>query len=358
MLVYLDTAQIAWLQRAQKDERGAFVEMWRECGCELAISLHVLQEAVKLDSIDGIKRRLRLMHHLRPFRSLPAGSAGVTVREITVQVAALLGAPITDPIASVSAEVFPPMADDGPLHVIHESVQDLQRFNSMAEMTAQLETTTKQLPKQVEKWVDLDDGLEDRLRSAATAMAGEAPGLEEHLRTIGESVAEALRGAGGDVWAAKVRLWGVQDLEALPDLKDDEDLSSAAEFAYMARDAAHDIAVELAVDVEKVLALVNRLHVFRAPGTGLGMAVRRARRKHNRAPVASDQTDAEHLAFAPYVDLMFVDKHTRGLVKQEVRRADGRIPKGAADSVTQVRDLSEVAERIRAAASARGRALG
>ena len=53
-----------------------------------------------------------------------------------------------------------------------------------------------------------------------------------------------------------------------------------------------------------------------------------------------------------YVDLMFVDKHTLGLVEQEVRRADGRIPEGAADSVTKARDLSEVAERIRAAATA------
>ena len=346
MLVYLDTAQFAWLQRASTEKRTAFVELWRETGCELAISLQVLQETVKLGSVDDVLRRLIVMHDLRPFRGLPAGSAGVTVREITVQVAELLGMPIIDPIAYISAEVFPAMADDGPLDVIRNSVRDLQRFNSMAEMTAQLETTAKQLPTPVRKRTDVDDGLEDRLAAAATAQAGGVPGLEAHLRQMGQRVAESLRSAEGEVWAAKVRLWGVQDLEALPHLRDDEDLSSAAGFAYVARDAAQDIAVELSVDVEQVLAFVNRLYLFRAPGTGLEMAVRRARRKHNRAPVASDQTDGEHLTFAPYVDLMLVDKHTLGLVKQEIQRADGRIPEGAADGVTRARDLSEVARLI------------
>ncbi len=76
------------------------------------------------------------------------------------------------------------------------------------------------------------------------------------------------------------------------------------------------------------------------------MAVCRARIAHNMEPSASDQVDEEHVSFAPYVDLLFVDKRTRGHVDSERRRADGRMVDGAASSITRARDLQDALEQI------------
>ena len=239
------------------------------------------------------------------------------------------------------------MMDEGtPAETIREHPHHFAQFNQKDSLAAQLESIKKVLPDR-KKGVQISpDEMEQRVRRMGEQLSpGMGPGASPFL-AIGEGVIRDVKEADGDVWAASLRAWGLADLKCLGDIRG-EDHTKAAGFLEAARHAADDIAAELGVREAQVLELVDDLRPYEAPGYSIEMAVSRARIAHNMEPTASDQVDEEHVAFAPYVDLMFVDKRTRGYVESERRRDDGRMVDGAEASITSARNLQDTLEQIR-----------
>lgn len=348
MLVYLDTAQFAWLERADEQLRTRFINGWRDHGCELSVSLQLLQEVVKRGSAQDVEARLETMRSLRPIRGIPTAAAGVIVMEARVQMLGLMDRPVANPIEYGVSSLFP-MMDEGVLAQDTWSlVRHLDRFNRANQVLAALENTGRVLPK-TRKGVRIDpDEIEAHVRRSEELLADGTAETARFLRTIGENVIRGIKEADGDPRAACVRDWGLADLRCLSDIRE-EDLLKAAAFLGAVTFAAEHIAVELRIQEEEVLELVNELRPYEAPGYCIEMAVSRARAAHTKEPTAGDHVDEEHVSFAPYVDLMFVDKRTLDFVDRERRRKDGRMVDGAPVNITRARDLENVLEQIQRA---------
>lgn len=342
MLIYLDTAQFAWLEQADAQVRSEFIEDWRQSGCHLALSLQLLQEAAKRGSQQDIDARLATMRSLHPLRGIPAGSAGVMVREVTVQMAARLGKGVDDPIGYGTATIFPMMPDDEPEATVRGHSRELEGFNIASSIQAELEASGKTLPPLKKNETVDPDQIEHAIRALLSTLPPESASFH---KAVAEAVIDDARAADGNAWQARLERFGLSRLKCLPDIRP-EDLSKAAGFLEAARFAVDDIAWELGAEEEEVRALILDLRPYEAPGYSLEMAVSRARVLHNASPKASDKVDEEHVCFAPYVDLLFADKRTRAFIDAEMRREDGRVVPQTAASISVARDLQDVREQI------------
>ena len=137
MLVYLDTAQLAWLERASEDARRDFGIVWRDSGCELAVSLQILQEVQKRGSPEDVSNRSKTIMALAPLRGIPAGSAGVAVEEVTSQVRELIGRASEDPLAVGREALFPPMTPETVTETLADYDAQFGRFNVRIRLTGE-----------------------------------------------------------------------------------------------------------------------------------------------------------------------------------------------------------------------------
>jgi len=351
MLVYLDTAQFAWLEQADPRDRERFLETWRELGCELAVSLQILQEVRKRGTAEDVSRRLTTLATLGPLRGIPAGSAGVTIREATVQIRRMLGQGSDDPLAEGQAEIFPEMSLETLVDAMNTHSGELHQFNLVGDAQATIQAIGLALPP-LEKGVRVDPlamelGIREQQRQTLKNLPEGV--TADMVRSMGERVISAIKAADGDLWKANLIRLGIDGMAYLGEIQP-EDYLKTSTFREAAREWADDIAAEAGITTSEVLAHLDELHPYQAPGFSLEMAVFRARGRHSSEPTAADQVDEEHVSFAPYVDLLFADKRTVGYLKEETQRKDGRVAYDASEFVAKARNLEDVRTRLVAAA--------
>jgi hypothetical protein len=90
---------------------------------------------------------------------------------------------------------------------------------------------------------------------------------------------------------------------------------------------------------------------YAAPGSSLHLAVERARRRATvgRATEPNELLDAQHVIFAPYVDVAFVDKRTMGFIRGEAAARPQLLAPGATRSLRFAPGLREVLIALHAA---------
>ena len=266
MLVYLDTAQFAWLERADEQLRIHFINGWRDHGCELSVTLQLLQEVVKRGSAQDVEARLETMRSLRPFRGIPTSAGGLIVMEARVQMLGLINRPVASPLEYGVASLFPVMEEGALAQALWGSARELEGFNMANQVLAALENTARLLPKTRKGvWIDPNE-IEARVRQSEALNAdGMTDATAWFVKKIGEKVIHGIKEADGDPRTARVRDWGLADLGCLSDIRD-EDLMKTATFLETARFAAEAIASELRIEEEDVLELVNGLRPYEAPG--------------------------------------------------------------------------------------------
>lgn len=347
MLIYLDTAQLAWLEGASESEQSEFVTTWQKFGCELAVSLQILQEIQKRGSPDNVSARLGTLQQLQPLRGIPAASAGVMMLEITEQIRQRVAGVSDDYLSRCRRHLFPPLSKATLCAAIAQHSIELVRFNMIGQAQAILQGDARVLtPLRKGMRVDPVDLAEFIRGIRKQVLEGlSANQATEVFRVSGDRAINAIHDAEGDLWEANLRRLGISELACLKQLHP-EDFSKAAGFVEMARSFAADVATGAGTNPSTVLALVNELRPNDAPGYSLEMAVARARTRHSRGPTAADQVDEEHVSFAPYVDLMFVDKRTKAYIEEEVRRHDGRVAYDPSAKLVRPRNLSDVLEAI------------
>jgi hypothetical protein len=253
----------------------------------------------------------------------------------------------TQESAWIRDALFPALPADEVAAILRGWEGDLRGFNTAAELSAEAEIWIKASAKlgskkkhQVTDW----NAFREQLRNDIDRHLSDAA-EREVLRAISDAVVSSLELVNGDIRAAKIRQWGLGRLECISAIRD-EDLSGAAAFVEAAEFAAGDIAAQIGVPEPRVHELIAELHPYKAPGYALAMAHARARRRHTASPKSSDKTDEEHIVFAPYVDLHFVDRRSHALIREEVRRGDGRIPARAERSIRKAKDLEAVRMEI------------
>lgn len=354
MLVYLDTGQLAWLEAAPSEARDDFLSMWRTHECELAVTTELLQEAVARGSPERLAQRVVTLARLNPLRGIPTSAGGMMIREIATQVRSVTGLTPTTK-SETSNLLFPFLPIQQLLEAVKETFHHLVRFNRQGALAAQLEEVQKTLrqPRPGERVGRME--MAERVAAGTDRLSLILSGEEIFAADeVGRQVAERVEEAGGDPWTARIQSWGLESLHCLHELRP-EDLSKAAGFVGLAAEFPIDVARVAGVTEADVARSLPSLRPYEAPGYSIEMAVSRARLAHNAASKASDQVDEEHVSFAPYVDLLFVDKRTRDYVGREVRRNDGRIVAGAADSIRSASSLADVRDAIEVRAGEIGR---
>ncbi len=243
MLVYLDNSQFAWLEGLEDSLQAEFVSEWRALGCELALSLEILQEVHKRGDEESISKRVETLLSLAPLRGMPAGSAGVMVREVTDQVRQLLGTAVADPVAGGRAALFPHMSPTTLRETLAENSDHLSRFDVIGQAQAELQSNAHGLPP-VKKGTRVDVvAMEEFIRTKQRELLAGLPRniATEMVRELGDRAIDAVKATEGDLWRANLVRLGISQLGCLRDLNA-EDYSKAAGFVEMAREYAADIA--------------------------------------------------------------------------------------------------------------------
>lgn len=347
MLIYLDTAQLAWLESAPHGERSEFITAWRNLGCELAITLQILQEIQKRGTPELVAARLATLRLLQPLRGIPAGSAGVTMFEITEQIRRLVGVVSGRHIDRGRQHLFPALAFTKVKEVVDQHAVHLDRWNAIGQVQAELQGNARFLMP-VKKGIHVDPArMTAFLRSVQESVLRGLSRNEavDTFRDLGDRAIEALNAADGNLWEANLKRLGISEVSCLSEIRP-EDFGKAAGFYEAAREFASDVATSVNTDSSTVLRLVNQLRPYDAPGYSIEMAVARARARHSQKPTAGDQVDEEHVCFAPYVDLMFVDKRTKAYIEEEVRRGDGRVAYDPTAKLVRPRNISDALAAI------------
>jgi hypothetical protein len=175
-------------------------------------------------------------------------------------------------------------------------------------------------------------------------MADLPPEGAEMMRAMSELVDAKIR-EHGTIRAALEDVYNLGDLDVRDTLLD-SDLASASVFFVSAREEAKKVLMATGGDPEDSNALVRKLSPYRLTGFALQLAVQRGRKRHPKADKAGDQLDIAHLSFAPFVDLLFVDKRTLGFISQEEQRYTAPLPEDACSNIFRAGTLAQVSEII------------
>jgi hypothetical protein len=141
---------------------------------------------------------------------------------------------------------------------------------------------------------------------------------------------------------AHLRVQGLQNLDVTASLHLD-DLPLAKVFFKAADELFHQLANQ---GIELSENAIRKLDPYAAPGFRLKMAAHRGRRPHPKQPEPGDQIDEDHISFAPYVDMLFLDVRTFGFAAQETLRNPTLTPPHSIENLHKPTDLAHVSRLI------------
>ncbi len=344
MLVYLDTSHLALLERSDAVMLREFFDTWQHLGCELALSLHHLQEIGQLANSVSIRKRAGYLQSFPSIRCRPAGSVSVLEMEVEIQVLNLLGVSVD--VARSAAETLFPLATAGQIlegvltaEPLLKSTREALEFGATASNSSKAGIT--RVPPLPDR--EFFSTTEDAIRAFLTA----SPDLNERAQRLmvelTHNLGDAVKESG--VRPALVRLYGLDNLNSVDSIPN-SDLGGAMLFVSTAKEGVDRICALTGLPRSSVFDVLRLLNPYQAPGYSLKLAVARARRTHPSQDVAGDQLDEDHVAFAPYVDLLFVDKRTHAFLKQEKRDRPALVSSFVGTNVRRAATLADVSAAI------------
>jgi len=313
MLVYLDTSHFWMLERLRTrdpDRFDRFIANWISREHILALSLNHAQEIAQLSDESSRQRRLNVIEQFPGDLLLfsERGSADLLEIEIIVQIEELLGNKRKS-FREIQKSLFTKTFQ----HFAQKSVQSVEEFKqgfSFRKLVAQ-ETN-------------------DLARNSTSKK--KAPATNVHQIIDNKELRSELE-----------KLLGISSMEVTPKLHL-LDFGGASYFFLRAREIIMQRSHLFGIPPEHLLSITPKLDPYRLPGYSLGMAISRARQMSGIQTNASDYIDDSHICFAPYVDILLVDKRTLAYLNQEVHHRpelqvtppDGRVrTAGRIDQIEQ-----------------------
>ena len=346
MLLYLDNAQFAWLERLPVDKQRAFAGTLASVGAEIVLSPLHLQEFGQLHSVE---QRLNVLEVLEPVW-LARSTYEILRSEISLSLERMRGR-VTPPTSAVIRDLLLPID----LAEIAETLRSRKPiFDTMREafqLGAAAEGLTKGAPP-APRTVGLptEAQIKERLEQAREIILSGLPegssmreAIEDTLQSVGEMHLAGMRTR--DVQRQVLGIADMKKIKGAP-VEDFPNIS-------VLRHLALKVCLE-AGGPGDCREVVTEFDPYDCPGFRLKAAAHRARLKHPKPPEPGDQIDEDHLVYGPYMDVMFVDKRTRSFVHQEAGRSHGLLNSEDAAAVTQASDLTEVLRVVRSHADSVG----
>jgi hypothetical protein len=329
MRVYLDSAHIAMLERTPEHKIRAFLSDWDSCGAALVLSFHHIQEIAQLESLDAVKRRLDLLDRFTNLQSILMSASQVLQAEAAEQLLEILGYPSRGPLLQ-SSFVDYNLAQTAAPALLSEGSRSIRATHSYA---IEIENIVKHFtPRPTDLPRDLD-GYSAALNNAEARRPREMSSSNSDLdfiRHLGPEVRHR------DVLISVFGLRKHRCLQQIPTV----DFPLMSFFFSLVGHEAAKLARETNVNSDTMDEAVQGLNPYICPGFSIQAAVARARRLHPKASVVSDMIDEQHVIFAPYVDLIVVDKRTLGFVRQERAHHAQLLPRYDATNMVRAGDLT------------------
>ncbi len=360
MLIYLDSSHLDQLERLaaqQPDAAEKFLQWWMQEGCELGLSLHHAQEIAQLADAESIRRRLRAVAMFPIIRCGYFLSRSVLKYEIQTQLVGLS----LDKVPQYSAL----RADFFPLSTTRDFKQAVisveERFKHMRlELSAgaKMENIFKRDMAEVREamrqagvsWNSrfVNTNTQEARETAKILMRRVLQAGGEQLREVSEQLVDNYfdliehGDSDRDAWES---VYGIREYPITKHIPN-QDLDDVKLFFLLAQEQARSVSRFLGQTPGKFEVLVPHLNPYNCPGFRLKLAVTRARQRAPKCAEAGDEVDSDHLMFAPYVDLAFVDKRTFEFLKQEARRVTLLLPPDANARLRLAPTLQKVREEI------------
>lgn len=345
-MVYLDTAEFSKLEAAWKCDAALFdnfARAWSASGAQAVVSLASAREIAGIRDAARRSDRLAAMRELGPPLVTHDFSDAVAVREGEIFVRHN-GETSAQQAARVRSSLFIRGTHEAVLGLVDEYVEIEARVLEAEALSADAQNTHGpskmwRLPKGIPPGVDIEQ-MASSARAAGVEQGLDSAQLDE-LEAMARAIGDSVLGAGG-LRPGLVNHFGLAGFEHIARAPD-SDLSILSVFAEQVRERLAGIP-----DAESRLRHVD---FFSLPALSLELAYHRALAADGITKTPSAGRDRDHLAFAPYVDLITVDKRTFAYLEQESRHRRDLLPLGVPKSVYRVGDVSGIVEAIRACSS-------
>lgn len=328
MFVYLDHAQIAELDLLLRREPAAFAEflaLWLEHGCQLVVSRAHLHEIGQSEDDRDVEKRLEVLRYF----SIWSGASDenvdwVIIRELRHQILHRLRHG-TDPdsslYAAVREELYQPVEHSvlegfvrrsrpGWLHDqrTRREFAGFENRNQAVQKAFRKLTGRKAPPWDPEGW---------RAMPAVRRLAPSAHGdlvADRWMREVEARTPECWKRAKRKRQML-VCIYDIQDLDCVGRAPE-QDLSRIGFYRALANHWIAPYAAREGYEPEVVAAAIRAFDPYNAPAISASLAVERGRKLHEKEYEAGDFMDTDHVLWAGYSDLAFVDKRTHGFFLQ------------------------------------------
>ncbi|HEY0152330.1 MAG TPA: hypothetical protein VGB92_10050 [Longimicrobium sp.] len=334
MFIYLDHAHIVALDvllRREPKKFAEFLEFWLDHKCKLVISRAHLHEIGQSDDDDDVQKRLDLLQYFTIW-SAPTNENvdWVLIREIRYQTLQRLlnkGDHSAAAYRAVRDELYRPVEH----HAVRQFVLEARPgwLNELRERRdlAQYENQSRILRK---KYREITGRKEPKWNPEASKML---PVMQSLMPVLsGDEVADRwmaqVNARSSHCWASskgkRQALVCIYDLDGLAALSraPEQDLSRLGFYRALARHWVAPYCRLAKHDPEAVEAALDMFDPYDAPGISAALAVERGRKRQETEYKASDFMDVDHVLWAAYADLAFVDKRTYGFLAQAKKKPE------------------------------------
>jgi len=328
MLVYLDTAQLSALDellRRHPAAFAAFLEFWADHECELVLSRAHLHELGQREHESDVKQRLEMLRYF----SIRSGDDTenvdwVLIREIREQTLNRLRtgrepAPVV--YAKIREELYRPIsigAIEAFLHRVRPGLlYELETRRAYARhenRSKALRKAYRDLTKKKEpKWGPNASKVVPVIQKITPYASGADPVADRWMKGVNARMADCSKATRKrQAMICTFDLEGMACLEQAPD----QDLHRIGFYRALGRHWVVPYGRLAGYDPGAIEAALDLFDPYDAPGISISLAVERGRKSHEKPFEASDYMDVDHVLWAAYSDIAFVDRRTHGFMLQ------------------------------------------
>jgi hypothetical protein len=353
MFIYLDTSQLFEITKwrdIDKEFIDVFFRQWNEKSAVLCLSLQHLHEIAQLEDKHSREKRFHILQKFNKFRFTPLGWCSIIQREAIVQMLNHLSKINNDSIQLFKKNIWKQTNAEFLLNYVEQNLELLLKCREIYEAASDIDEIFKPIKK------ILGNYPKGRFKSldAKPDDLEEAKGIIEQLKSIDETSGlsgrfiEKIYKAREETGSLSSAIIKLLELEGVPEIEKRylSDAGSLAAFYKLAREAIPYVAKLAGVSQSEVAKYVAKINLSSCPGFSLQMALLRAFRSSDKKIVPSDWLDANHIVYAPYVDIFFADKRTCDFLHKETRNQAFRIEQSLISNIRRIVPLNKFIEEI------------
>lgn len=369
MYVYLDHAQIAALDLLHRREPTAFADflaLWLEHGCRLVVSRANLHEIGQSEDERDVEMRLEVLRHFSLWSgAIEENVDWVVIREILHQTLHRLNGETKSTSAAyavVREELYRPVDNALLREFVRRSRVDwlndqrLRReFAAFENRSLGLRQAYRKLARRKEpKWDPEGWRMMPMVRRIAPTAGGD-PVADRWMKEVELRTPECWKQAKRKRHML-VCIYDIADLDCV-ERAPEQDLSRIGFYRALANRWVAPYCHRAGHDPEEVAAALRAFDPYDAPAISASLAVERGRKLHEKEFEAGDFMDADHVVWAAYADLTFVDRRTHGFLLQakKNRQTAQLISKHLPAQFERAATLDDVKRHINTLASEGGR---